>query len=85
MRGLERVREQGGEVLFRRAPASRAPGAAYVEPTLGSGRVPNCRCSGRSCSRRLLYLVEFDRLEEAIAWHNDVPAGAFLPPCSPAT
>ena len=71
MRGLERIREQGGEVLY---------GGEASERIVSSSR--------RSCSAHpdmpilkeeifapILYLIEFDTLDEAIAWHNDVPQG----------
>ena len=73
MRGLERVREQGGEVLFggRQLPLA---GGCYVEPTLVRAR-PDLPMLKEELFAPVLYLVEFDRLEEAIAWHNDVPQG----------
>ena len=73
MRGLERVREQGGEVLFGGRQLARA-GGCYVEPTLVRAR-PELPMLREELFAPVLYLVEFDRLEEAIAWHNDVPQG----------
>jgi aldehyde dehydrogenase (NAD+) len=73
MRGLERVREQGGEVLFGGRQLSRA-GGCYAEPTLVRAR-PDLPMLREELFAPVLYLVEFDRLEEAIAWHNDVPQG----------
>ncbi|MGO9095859.1 MAG: aldehyde dehydrogenase family protein [Bryobacteraceae bacterium] len=73
MRGLERVREQGGEVLFGGRQLSRA-GGCYAEPALVRAR-PDLPMLREELFAPVLYLVEFDRLEEAIAWHNDVPQG----------
>jgi aldehyde dehydrogenase (NAD+) len=73
MRGLERVREQGGEVLFGGRQLTRA-GGCYAEPTLVRAR-PELPMLREELFAPVLYLVEFDRLEEAIAWHNDVPQG----------
>ena len=73
MRGLERVREQGGEVLFGGRQLARA-GGCYAEPTLVRAR-PDLPMLREELFAPVLYLVEFDRLEEAIAWHNDVPQG----------
>jgi aldehyde dehydrogenase (NAD+) len=73
MKGLERIREQGGEVLFGGRQLSLA-GGCYAEPTLVRAR-PDLPMLKEELFAPVLYLVEFDRLEEAIAWHNDVPQG----------
>src|SRR5882672_8915344 len=70
MQGLRTIREQGGEVIYG---ANRLSGC-FVEPTLVSAThdLPIIR---EEIFAPILYLIEFDRLEEAIAWHNDVPQG----------
>jgi aldehyde dehydrogenase (NAD+) len=73
MRGLERIREQGGEVLFG-GRQLELPGGCYVEPTLVRAR-PDLPMLKEELFAPVLYLVEFDRLEQAIEWHNDVPQG----------
>jgi aldehyde dehydrogenase (NAD+) len=70
MDGLERIRQQGGEILS----GGRQLGGCYVEPTLVRAR------SGMAILKEeifapILYLVEFDDLDEAIHGHNDVPQG----------
>jgi aldehyde dehydrogenase (NAD+) len=70
--GLERVREQGGEILYGGRRLDR-PGC-FVEPTLVRAR-PEMPILKEEIFAPILYLVEFDSLDEAIAWHNDVPQG----------
>ncbi|HVX66173.1 MAG TPA: aldehyde dehydrogenase family protein [Bryobacteraceae bacterium] len=71
--GLERIRREGGEVLAG-GHALDLPGGCYVEPTLVRARhdMPVLK---EELFAPVLYLIEFDRLEEALAWHNDVPQG----------
>jgi aldehyde dehydrogenase (NAD+) len=73
MAGLERVREQGGEIVCGGRVLDR-PGGCFVEPTLvrAPHEMPMLR---EELFAPVLYLIEFDTLEQAIAWHNDVPQG----------
>jgi aldehyde dehydrogenase (NAD+) len=73
MRGLERIREQGGEVLYGGGTLD-LPGGCYVEPTLVRARhdMPILR---EELFAPVLYLIEFDAFPQAIEWHNDVPQG----------
>jgi aldehyde dehydrogenase (NAD+) len=70
MRGLDTIREQGGEVVY----GGNALGGCYVEPTLVKARhdLPIMR---EEIFAPILYLVEFDDLDTVIEWHNDVPQG----------
>jgi len=70
MNGLDRIREQGGEVLY----GGRRLHGNFVEPALVKSRhgMPILR---EEIFGPILHLIEFDRLEDAIAWHNDVPQG----------
>ena len=70
MDGLERIRQQGGEILC----GGRQLGGCYVEPTLVRAR-PDMAILKEEIFAPILYLVEFDDLDEAIQWHNDVPQG----------
>ncbi|MBI3243076.1 MAG: aldehyde dehydrogenase family protein [Chloroflexi bacterium] len=70
---LERAKEQGGEIL---AGGKRLPdkGPGFVEPTL----VKMPKQMPIVCDETfapILYLMEYDSLDEAIAMHNDVPQG----------
>jgi aldehyde dehydrogenase (NAD+) len=68
--GLARIREQGGEVLWG---GNRLAGC-YVEPCLVRAR-PEMPILREEIFAPILYLIEFDDLDECIAWHNDVPQG----------
>ena len=68
--GLGRIRDEGGEVLFGGAPIK----GCYVEPALVRAR-PEMPVLKEEIFAPILYLIEFDDLEQAIGWHNDVPQG----------
>ena len=70
MDGLRRIREQGGEILFG---GERILGC-YVQPTLVRAR-PEMPVLKEEIFAPILYLIEFDDLDQAIHWHNDVPQG----------
>jgi aldehyde dehydrogenase (NAD+) len=70
MDGLARIRQQGGEILF----GGGQLGGCFVEPTLVRAR-PDMAILKEEIFAPILYLVEFDELDEAIHWHNDVPQG----------
>jgi aldehyde dehydrogenase (NAD+) len=68
--GVRRIREQGGEILFG---GERVMGN-FVQPTLVRAR-PDMPILKEEIFAPILYLVEFDDLDQAIHWHNDVPQG----------
>jgi aldehyde dehydrogenase (NAD+) len=70
MQGLDRIRQQGGEVLY----GGKAIGGCYVEPTLVRAR-PDMPILREEIFAPILYIVEFNDMDEAIHWHNDVPQG----------
>jgi aldehyde dehydrogenase (NAD+) len=70
MDGIRRIREQGGEIL---AGGGHITGC-FVEPTLVRARA-EMPILKEEIFAPILYLVEFDHLDEAIHWHNDVPQG----------
>ena len=72
MRALDTVREQGGTVLY--GGERHELGGCYVQPTLveaPAGMPITCE----ETFAPILYLTEFDDLDEAIALHNNVPQG----------
>ncbi len=73
MAGLERIREQGGEILYGGRILDRE-GGCWVEPALVRSR-PGMPVVREEIFAPILHLIEFETLEEAIAWHNDVPQG----------
>jgi aldehyde dehydrogenase (NAD+) len=73
MKALEVAKAQGGEIL---TGGKRLPkyGPCYVEPTI----VKMPKQSPIVCDETfapILYLMEYETLDEAIAMHNDVPQG----------
>jgi aldehyde dehydrogenase (NAD+) len=70
MRGLERIRQQGGEVIY----GGKHLRGCFVEPTLVKAP-PSMPILKEEIFAPILYLIEFDRLHDAIAWHNHVPQG----------
>ncbi len=70
MEGLDRIREQGGEIVS----GGRKITGCFVEPTLVRAR-PDMSILKEEIFAPILYVVEFDDLDEAIHWHNDVPQG----------
>jgi aldehyde dehydrogenase (NAD+) len=70
--GLEEADIQGGEVI---AGGKRLPGTGYfVEPTIVRAK-PSMAVVKQEIFAPILYAMEYDTLDEAIAWHNDVPQG----------
>ncbi|MFQ6038116.1 MAG: aldehyde dehydrogenase family protein [Candidatus Aminicenantales bacterium] len=73
MEALEKAKEQGGEVVYggKRLPAL---GRQFVEPTIV--RMPEqTRIVHIETFAPILYILEYDELEEAIQIHNAVPQG----------
>jgi aldehyde dehydrogenase (NAD+) len=72
MTALEAVRAQGGEVIYGGKKLDR-PGF-YVEPTIVRAR-PGMDIVRDETFAPILYLIPFEKLDSAIAQHNDVPQG----------
>jgi aldehyde dehydrogenase (NAD+) len=70
LRGIERIREQGGEVIYGGRPLH----GCFVEPALVKAH-PGMPVLKEEIFAPILYLLEFEKLDQAIAWHNDVPQG----------
>jgi aldehyde dehydrogenase (NAD+) len=70
MDALRVIREQGGEVVY----GGKHLGGCYVEPTLVRAQSGMPIIKDETFAP-ILYLIEFDKLDEAIAWHNGVPQG----------
>ena len=68
--GLAVIRQQGGEVLY----GGRALEGCFVEPCIVKAAQP-LPIMQDEIFAPILYVVEFDELQQAIAWHNDVPQG----------
>jgi aldehyde dehydrogenase (NAD+) len=70
MQGLEIIRAQGGQVIY----GGKHLHGCFVEPALVQAP-PDLPVMQEEIFAPILYLVEFDELEEAIRGHNDVPQG----------
>jgi aldehyde dehydrogenase (NAD+) len=70
MRGLDRIRAEGGEVIH----GGRRLNGCFVEPAIVRAP-PHLPILKEEIFAPILYLVEFEKLDQAIAWHNDVPQG----------
>jgi aldehyde dehydrogenase (NAD+) len=70
MAGLRRIRAEGGEILY----GGEHIMGCFVQPTLVKAR-PEMPVLKEEIFAPILYLIEFDDLDEAIHGHNDVPQG----------
>ncbi len=67
---LERMREQGGQVIY----GGKVLGGCFVEPTIVKS-APEMPILKEEIFGPILHVVEFDKLDDAIEWHNNVPQG----------
>jgi len=70
MHGLAAIQAQGGEVL---TGGKRLHGC-FVEPALVRSQ-PQMPALQEELFAPVLHLIEFDQIDQAIAWHNAVPQG----------
>jgi aldehyde dehydrogenase (NAD+) len=70
IRGLATVQEQGGKIL---TGGKRFHGC-FVEPTIVQAN-PKMPILKEELFAPVLYVIEFDTMEQALALHNDVPQG----------
>ncbi len=71
MRGaLARIRAEGGEIIC----GGEELGGCYVTPALVKAR-SDMPILQEEVFAPILYLIEFDTLDQAIEWHNAVPQG----------
>ncbi len=70
VRALDAIRGQGGEIVFGGNPL----GGCFVEPALVRSH-PHMPMLKEEIFAPILHLIDFDDLDDAIRWHNDVPQG----------
>ena len=70
--GLEDIKAEGGEILCGGTVIDR-PGS-YVTPTVVRGR-PDMAIVQHELFVPILYVFEYENIEDAIRWQNDVPQG----------
>jgi len=73
---LRAVREQGGEILFGGEVLNgpKFPGGCYVQPCLVAAR-HDLKIVHEETFAPILYVISYRTLDEAIAYHNEVPQG----------
>jgi aldehyde dehydrogenase (NAD+) len=73
---LSAVREEGGEILYggERLNSAKYPGGCYVRPCIVAAR-HDLKMVHEETFAPILYVMGYRKLEEAIAWHNEVPQG----------
>jgi aldehyde dehydrogenase (NAD+) len=73
---LHSVREQGGEILFGGdvLKGPKFPGGCYVRPCLVAAR-HDLKIVHEETFAPILYIISYRTLDEAIAYHNEVPQG----------
>jgi aldehyde dehydrogenase (NAD+) len=67
---LQRIRAEGGEILL----GGDDLGGCFVRPALVKAH-PSMPITKEEVFAPILYLMEFDTLEEVMRWHNDVSQG----------
>ena len=72
MAAMERIKETGGEVIFGGNRIDR-PGF-FVEPVIVKAK-HDWEIVHEETFAPILYLIEYENFDEAIAWHNEVPQG----------
>jgi aldehyde dehydrogenase (NAD+) len=74
MDALDQARSQGAQVLYGGGRLGPMPGGNYVEPTLvtAENHYPIVQTETFA---PILYVMEYERLEDALRMHNDVPQG----------
>jgi aldehyde dehydrogenase (NAD+) len=73
---LKAVREQGGKILYGGEVLSgrKYPGGCYVRPCLVAAR-HDMKIVHEETFAPILYFISYKTLDEAIAYHNEVPQG----------
>jgi aldehyde dehydrogenase (NAD+) len=75
-RALEQIRKGGGQILFGGEPLDGPdyPGGCYVRPCLVAAR-HDMKIVHEETFAPILYLIPYRTLDEAVAYHNEVPQG----------
>jgi aldehyde dehydrogenase (NAD+) len=72
MAALETIKKSGGEILYGGKTIDRD--GFYVEPTIVKAE-HQWQIVQDETFAPVLYLMEYENLDDAIAWHNEVPQG----------
>jgi L-aminoadipate-semialdehyde dehydrogenase len=74
IRGLATIQEQGGKILTGGKRLPREGMGCFVEPAIVQAH-PEMAMLKEELFAPVLYLIEFDHLDQVLRWHNDVPQG----------
>ncbi|MBP5405519.1 aldehyde dehydrogenase family protein [bacterium] len=76
MESIRQVKAQGGKILFggKKVTVKGCEGGFYVEPTIAEVK-HDLPIVMHETFAPLLYIIEFDKIEDAIAYNNEVPQG----------
>ncbi|MCA9252498.1 MAG: aldehyde dehydrogenase family protein, partial [Phycisphaerales bacterium] len=76
MNAIEKVKAEGGKILCggERLSGDKYPGGCYVSPAIATAK-NEWQIVQDETFAPLLYIMEYETLDEAIAIHNDVPQG----------
>jgi aldehyde dehydrogenase (NAD+) len=72
MEALETIKKAGGEILYGGKKIERQ--GFFVEPTIVKAQ-HQWKIVSEETFAPILYLIEYEKFEEAIEWHNEVPQG----------
>jgi aldehyde dehydrogenase (NAD+) len=73
---LRRLREEGGKVLYggEVLTGKKYPGGRYVTPCLAQAKA-GFKIVTEETFAPILYLMTYQKIEDAVSWQNDVPQG----------
>jgi aldehyde dehydrogenase (NAD+) len=74
VKAIETVQKQGGSILYGGESLKEQPGGCYMTPCIASVQ-SNLLIVKQETFGPLLYLISYDKFEDAIAMQNDVPQG----------
>ena len=74
MNALQAVKSQGGKVIFGGGRIERKEGGHFVRPTLVEAKADMAIVHDETFAP-ILYIIEYDSVDEAIEMHNAVPQG----------
>ncbi|HZM04072.1 MAG TPA: aldehyde dehydrogenase family protein [Candidatus Saccharimonadales bacterium] len=75
-KALRHLREEGGQILCggELLTGKKYPGGGYVTPCMAQAG-PHFKIVAEETFAPILYLIPYQKMEEAVAWHNEVPQG----------
>ncbi len=76
VKALQRLKEEGGRILYggERLEGDPYPGGCYVTPCIAAAR-NDMQIVQEETFAPILYVIPYNRFEDALRLHNDVPQG----------